>query len=262
MNRISLTLGTAVALALTGCTGGTEEPAPEPTEQAVSLDALQVAVANPARPEEARDKDESRKPAEVLAFLGLKPGDAAVDIISGGGYWAEIMAGAVGEGGSVTALEPEQLADDDAWSALTARAPGVTIEKYPWDKLAAGNDRFDFAMLNLSYHDLYWQSDEFGIPESDPKVFVDALFAAMKPGGTVGVIDHVGNAGDTPTTVDATHRIDPDVVKADFENAGFILEEESALLRNPDDDHEASVFAPEIRGKTDRFLYRFRKPAG
>ena len=260
MNKITLTLGTALALSLAACTGASENPAPEPTEQAIALDALQAAVANPTRPEEARAKDESRKPAEVLAFLGLKPGDTAADVISGGGYWAEIMAGAIGETGSVTALEPEQIANDEELSALTTRAPGVTVEKYPWDKLSAGNDRFDFAILNLIYHDLYWQSDEFGIPESEPKTFVDALFAAMKPGGVVGVIDHVGNAGDTRATVEATHRTD--VVKADFENAGFILEEESALLRNPDDDHETSVFAPDIRSKTDRFVYRFRKPAG
>jgi predicted methyltransferase len=261
MNKIALTFGTALALALAGCTSGAEEPAPEPTEEAVSLDALQAAVANPSRPEKARALDESRKPAEVLAFLGLKPGDAAADVISGGGYWAEIMAGALGEGGSVTALEPEQISDDEQWAALTTRAPGVKLEKYPWEKLDAGSDRFDFALLNLIYHDMYWQSDEFGIPESDPQVFVAALYKAMKPGGIVGVIDHVGNAGDTRKTVDDYHRIAPDVVKADFEAAGFILEDESDLLRNPQDDHESSVFDEAIRGKTDRFVYRFRKPA-
>ena len=83
----------------------------------------------------------------------------------------------------------------------------------------------------------------------------------MKQGGIVGVIDHVGKSGDTRATVEKLHRIDPAVVKADFERAGFQLEAESDLLRNPADDHSLLVFDEKIRGKTDRFMFRFRKPA-
>ena len=112
----------------------------------------------------------------------------------------------------------------------------------------------------MCIRDSYWQSDKFGIPRTDPDAFVKTLYAATKPGGIVGIIDHVGPAGDTRAVVDKLHRIDPAVVKADFLRAGFVLEAQSPLLANPADDHSKLVFDPAIRGKTDRFLYRFRKP--
>jgi predicted methyltransferase len=82
----------------------------------------------------------------------------------------------------------------------------------------------------------------------------------MKPGAIVGVIDHVANPGDPRATVEKLHRIDPEVVKADFKRAGFQLVGSSDLLRNPADDHSLLVFDPKIRGKTDRFMFKFRKP--
>ncbi|MCB2087874.1 MAG: class I SAM-dependent methyltransferase [Sphingomonadaceae bacterium] len=250
-----------MALALSACTTGTANQADVASAQTVAaMNTLKAAIANPARPEAVRKLDESRKPAEVLAFLGFEPGADVADVISGGGYWAEIMAGAVGPEGSVTALEPEQFYSADGWTALTQRTPGIKVEQYPFDRLDAGSNRFDFAILNLIYHDLYWQSERWKIPKTDPALFLKALYRAMKPGGIVGVIDHVGKPGDTRKTVDDFHRIDPSVVKADFEAAGFVLEAESQLLRNPDDSHDVSVFDAAIRGKTDRFVFRFRKP--
>ncbi|MCP5396469.1 MAG: class I SAM-dependent methyltransferase [Sphingomonadaceae bacterium] len=261
MRKISVTTLAAMALALGACTAASSSQADLASAQAaVTMDRLLAAVDNPVRPEEARKLDESRKPVAVLAFLGFDPGYASADIISGGGYWAEIMAGAVDDTGSVIALEPEQFYAAEAWDALAKRAPGITLEQYPFDRLDAGNDRFDFAILNLVYHDLYWQSERWKIPKTDPALFLKALYRAMKPGGIVGVIDHVGKPGDTRRTVDDFHRIDPAVVRADFEAAGFVFEEESAMLRNPEDSHEVGVFDPAIRGKTDRFVYRFRKP--
>jgi predicted methyltransferase len=95
----------------------------------------------------------------------------------------------------------------------------------------------------------------------DPNAFLKAVYASMRPGGVIAVIDHVANANkDTRATVDKYHRIDPDVVKADFRRAGFTLVKSSDLLRNPADDHNLLVFDPKIRGKTDRFIFEFRKP--
>ena len=95
----------------------------------------------------------------------------------------------------------------------------------------------------------------------EPDAWLKTVYAAMKPGGIVGVIDHVAKpGGDTRETVEKLHRIDPAVVKADFERAGFVLDGSSDMLRNPADDHRCCVFDPKIRGKTDRFVYRFRKP--
>ena len=82
----------------------------------------------------------------------------------------------------------------------------------------------------------------------------------MKPGAVIGVIDHVGNPGDTRATVEKYHRIDPAVVKADFKRAGFVFVKSSNLLHNPADDHSLLVFDPKVRGKTDRFIFEFRKP--
>jgi predicted methyltransferase len=225
---------------------------------------IAAAVAAPGRPAAATALDASRKPAEVLAFLGLKSGDKVADIMTGTGYWAEIIAPAVGKKGKVTAFEPNQFAADPdavkAWDALAKRHPEINLVKYPFDAFTAAPGSFDFTIINLSYHDLYWESAKFGIPRTDPAAFVKTLYAATKPGGIVGIIDHVGSTGDTRQTVEKLHRIDPAVVKADFTAAGFVLEAESPILANPQDDHSKLVFDPAIRGKTDRFVFRFRKP--
>lgn len=222
------------------------------------------AVAAPGRPADAVKLDNGRKPAEVLAFLGLKPGMAAADVMTGSGYWAEIMANAVGPKGKVTAFEPSHFYNDPeeqkVWKALTERRPDIEFVRYPFEAFSAGGRRFDMVIINLNYHDLYWESAKYGIPRSDPQVFLKELFAAVKPGGVVGIIDHAGPAGDTRAIVEKLHRIDPATVKADFAAAGFIFEAQSPLLANPADDHSKLVFDPAVRGRTDRFLFRFRKP--
>ena len=237
------------------------EGTPAAQTEAVSTEALEAAVANEDRPEASKALDQNRKPAEILAFFGLKTSDDAADLVAGGGYWAEILAKAVGEDGSVTAVEPVQFFNQARWDALKERSPSIALETYRFEALEAGTSRFDFAILNLNYHDAYWESEQFDVPRSDPEDFLAAVFRAMKPGGVVGVIDHTGPAGDTRAIVEDLHRIDPDIVRADFRRAGFILEAESDMLANPEDPIDISAFDPSIRGKTDRFVFRFRKPA-
>lgn len=118
----------------------------------------------------------------------------------------------------------------------------------------------DMIFTHLVYHDLYWTSEKFHFPTRDVDALMTNWFAAVKPGGSVIVVDHVGPAGDTRALVEKLHRIDPATVKADLERAGFVLEDQSDALANPDDDHSKIVFDPAIRGKTDRFMMRFRKP--
>lgn len=229
-----------------------------------AMHAIHMAVAKSDRPEASRALDEGRKPAEVLAFLRLEPGMRAADLMTAEGYWAEIMGHVVGEEGAVIGYQPDAWYTDEealaAWSALETRSPAVSQSRYPFDRFAPEAESLDFAIVNLSYHDLYWVSERFSIPMTDPRAYVAALYAGMKPGGIVGVIDHTGGEGDTREVVDATHRINPAVVRADFEAAGFVLEATSDLLANPEDDVTKSVFAPGIRGKTDRFIMRFVKP--
>ena len=258
MRKLLVTLGLPLALALSACATTSTGLSAGDTA------ALAAAVAASDRPEDARKLDESRKPAEVLAFLGLKPGMDAADLLTGEGYWAEIMGHVVGENGKVIGYQPEQFYTEDqakaAWAALEGRAPAVTMSTYPFDAFAPPANSLDFALINLSYHDIYWESERFKIPFTDPDAYVRALFAGMRPGGIVGVIDHVGHGTDTRALVDKAHRIDPAVVRADFERAGFKLVATSDVLANPEDDHTLSVFAPAIRGKTDRFLFKFVKP--
>jgi len=225
------------------------------------------AVAMTDRPADAIKLDAGRKPVEVLKFLGLRRGDHVLDVMAGSGYYSEIIGNAIGSHGTVVALEPPPfLASDpkamDGWKALTARVPTVSlVAAMPADgHFAPGS--FDFVLMHLTYHDTYWASEKYKFPAMDPAAFLKTIFAATRPGGIVGVVDHVANpGGDTRKVVDALHRIDSAVVRADFERAGFVFEAASPLLVNPNDDHLKLVFDPAIRGQTDRFVYRFRKPA-
>jgi predicted methyltransferase len=225
---------------------------------------FKAALAFEGRTKEARALDEVRKPAEVLAFMGLKRGDRALDYFTGSGYYAEIMARAVGPEGRVVGWNSSAFHErvKEPLAKLRARNPNTAFYSTPTTAIAFPDDSFDFAMLHLVYHDAYWESAEFKPPRIDPNSVVQALWRTVKPGGTVAVIDHAAPpGGDTREVVDKLHRIDPAVVRADFERAGFVLEAQSQLLRVREDDLTKNVFDPSIRGRTDRFVYRFRKPA-
>lgn len=230
--------------------------------RAQASDALYAAsVAAPGRPDEAIALDAGRKPADVLRFMMLRPGMHALDMVTGSGYYAELMGRVVGPRGSVVAFQPAFESSDKSRAktdAVMKRQPNVTVSGDLPAIYAAGG--FDFAMIHLNYHDFYWESEQYHVPRMDPNMVLAGLFKAMKPGGIVAVVDHVGPAGDTRAIVDKLHRIDPATVKADFARAGFVLEATSDLLANPADDHSKLVFDPSIRGKTDRFVFRFRKP--
>jgi predicted methyltransferase len=231
--------------------------------QAVPADVA-AAVAAPGRPAEAIALDAGRRPAEILRFAGLRRGDRALDLFTGSGYFAEIMGRAVGPTGSVLAWEPTNFINDrsrQGLAELRARTPNVAVMIAPADLVSLPEGAFDFAMINLNYHDTYWQSDRYHFPRMDPAAFLRTVFQSIKPGGTIAVIDHVANpGGDTRAVVEALHRIDPATIRADFERAGFVFAGESDLLRNPQDDHSKLVFDPSIRGHTDRVVYRFRRP--
>jgi len=208
--------------------------------------------------------DENRKPAEVLAFFGLERGMRVIDMFGANRYWAEIMAPAVGPYGQVIVWQPRQFLNDKRqaeFAAFAARAGNVALISSPFERPLLGTNQYDFMIMNLDYHDVYWQSAERKIPRMEPQAWLRHLFDAMKPGAVVGIIDHAANpGGDTRAVVEKLHRIDPAVIRADFERAGFVLEAESGLLRNPADDRTLGVFDDKIRGRTDRAMFRFRKP--
>ncbi|HYI47915.1 MAG TPA: methyltransferase domain-containing protein [Allosphingosinicella sp.] len=224
-----------------------------------------AAVSAPGRPAEAVALDEVRKPVEVLTWLGLRRGDRVLDYFTGNGYYAEIMARAVGPRGAVTGWNSAGFGRSEAirtaLAGIRQRSPNTAFYSTPTTALSFAPNSYDFVLLHLVYHDAYWESVRFGLPRIDPNTVTAALFRAVKPGGIVAVIDHVAPAGgDTRAVVEATHRIDPAVIRADFERAGFVFDGESNLLRNPADDYSKNVFDPSIRGRTDRVVYRFRRP--
>ncbi len=220
-----------------------------------------MAVAMADRPAEDRALDASRKPAQVLAFEQLEKGDRVLDWMAGGGYYSELMARAVGPRGHVDALNPPGFAAStaDVWKVRLARVPNISLITTGFAEATLPPGNYNFALFNIVYHDLYWTSEKYNLPRVEPRAILANLYAAMRPGGVVAVIDHVGAKGDTRAIVEAVHRIDPDTIKTDFERAGFKLEADSQLLHNPADDHSKLVFDPAIRGNTDRVVYRFVK---
>ena len=218
----------------------------------------------PGRPDAMVALDAGRKPAEVLAQSLIKPGARVMDVMAGQGYYTELLARHVGPKGRVIAIEPVNYMEDsktaEAWAALQKRNRNVElVVGAPGE--AAMPDKLDAAFYHLTYHDLYWQSEKFKYPRTDVDAYNARLFAALKPGGVAIIIDHYGVPGmDSRAQADKTHRIDADVVKADMTRAGFRFAGSVPILEMAGDDPAKLVFDPSLRGKTNRFYYRFVKP--
>ena len=247
----------ALALLLTSSPLVANAAAPAPA-------TIAAAVASPSRSPDNVKLDEGRKPAQVLSFLGLRPGMNVIDLFGGNKYWSEIIAPVVGAKGHVLVWEPKQFygaKTQAGFEEFAGKTPNVSIAVSPFESPDLPKNYADFVILNDNYHDTYWQNPKLKLPPMDPNLFLKAVYAAMKPGAVIGVIDHVANPNsDTRATVEKYHRIDPDVVKADFKRAGFVFVGSSNLLRNPADDHSIEVHDPKIAGKTDRFIFKFKKP--
>ncbi len=227
--------------------------------------ALAVALATPGlalaqeRPAADVARDAARKPAEMVAFAGVKPGQTVADMIPGGGYFTRVFSLAVGPKGKVIAIIPAaaEAAYPDATKAIRDMGangwPNVSVVNSPLDPAVAG--KLDMFWTAQNYHDLH------NSQTPDQVIgFNKAVFAALKPGGVYVVVDHASADGTGLTTTKTLHRIDPAVIKAEVTAAGFTFDGESAALRNPEDPKTANVFDPAIRGKTDQIVYRFKKP--
>ena len=232
---------------------------PVAAKQAPAPD-YKAALADPARPAADRDRDAARKPAELLAFAGVKPGQSVGDFVMGGGYVTRLLAAAVGSSGKVYAFQPaefiafkKQYGDDQA--AVDAAYANVDAVGGPF-AAPAFPAPLDVIITVQNFHDLYLKP----FPEGTGDKASAALFAALKPGGALIVVDHSAADGSGTTLSDSLHRIDKAAVVAALTKAGFKLEAESDLYARADDPRTANVFDPAIRGKTDQFTLRFRKP--
>lgn len=223
-------------------------------------DAHAAAVADKDRGERHRVLDESRKPAQILDFTGVRRGQTVVDFMTGSGYWAELFSRAVGPKGRVYASDPPSFSDAKSWAPILASHRNVRQVLQPLATTTFPRHRVDLLFSNLNYHDLYWESEKYQFPRVEVPAVLAAWFNAVRRGGHVVIVDHVGPAGDTRAIADKLHRIDPERVKADMAAAGFVLVAESAVLHRSDDTHEKNVFDPTMRGKTDRFVLKFRRP--
>ena len=245
-------------LALLGATLVAAPLAAKP--RAAAQSPVATAIADPARGEKNRALDENRKPAEVLPFIDVKPGQVVVDYFAGGGYYSELFSRLVGSKGMVYALDPDSFYDAKGWDPVLASHKNIRMLVAPVTGLQLAPASVDLIFTNQNYHDLYWESAKYKYPRVDVPMVLAGWFRAVKPGGHVVIADHVGPGGDPRKVVEGLHRIDPEQVKADMAAAGFVLEAESSVLRRSEDDHSKNVFDKAIRGKTDQFVLKFRRP--
>ena len=257
--RPSRTAGLMLAAVLIVCGGdvrpaGAEAQQASVYEQALTADRLKGDV----------ERDAGRKPDEVLAFFGIEPGMVVLDMFSGGGYYSEILARVVGADGHVDAHANLAyigfVGDEFTARHAVGRLENVTVLMAENNELALEAARYDAITMVLSYHDLYYDDPERGWPRFDVPALLAELHEGLRPGGILGVIDHQAAPGSPAESGNTVHRIDADIVIEELTAAGFVLEDRSDILRNDADDHSISVFDPAVRGSTDRFVLRFRKP--
>jgi predicted methyltransferase len=225
---------------------------------------LAAAIADPGRPAEDVARDADRKPAETLLFAGVVPGEKIAELLPGAGYFTRIMSKAVGPSGHIYALVPAPRPDAPANSPdFAARVKAIAADP-AYANVSVVVQAFgelktpvpvDLVWTSQNYHDLH------NLPGLDLAVFNQMVFEALKPGGTYLILDHATEPGAGASQTSTLHRIDPATVKREVLAAGFVYDGQSDLLRNPQDPHTAKVFDPAIRGRTDQFILKFKKPA-
>jgi predicted methyltransferase len=225
---------------------------------------IAAAVADSARPDGDRERDANRKPAETMAFAGVKPGATVAELLPGGGYYTRLFSKAVGGSGHVYALVPApqptasgSQPDFAARVKALAAEPGysnLSVVVEPFSELGVPAP-VDLVWTSQNYHDLH------NFPGLDMGIFNKLVLDDLKPGGIYLVLDHAAAAGSGTRDTKTLHRIDRATVKREVLAAGFEFVGSSNLLGQKSDDHTLKVFAPEVRGKTDQFILKFRKPA-
>jgi predicted methyltransferase len=241
-------------------------PPPPPAVYTPSADLpapIKAAIDAPDRSQKDRDLDAGRKPGEVFAFFKVAPGQKIGELFAGPGYSTELLARIVGPSGKVYAQNTKEIMDKFARGPLTERMElpalkNVTVVEQPTETpFPAGAKNLDAVICILNYHDFVWQN-------VDRAKLNAAVMAALKPGGVYAIVDHSAADGSGVRDVKVLHRIDEAVVKQELQDAGFQLDAESDLLRNPDDPRDwnsSPTAAGAKRGTSDRFTLRFIKPA-
>jgi predicted methyltransferase len=220
-------------------------------------------VADPSRPDSDTARDADRKPAQTLVFTGIKSGDKVADYVADAGYFTRLFASIVGSTGHVYAVEPTAFFKFEHFVKAVAELqgyavthPNITVTTAAALEGLEFPEKLDLFWISRNYHDLH---DEFMGPV-DVAAFNKAVYSALKPGGVYVILDHSA-APDAPANVTETlHRIESSTVRREVEAAGFKFDSESSILANPADPRSAKVFDATIRGHTDQFILKFRKP--
>ena len=221
-------------------------------------DAIKKALAHENRPAGDKARDKTRKPGQVLAIAGIQEGQVVADLMTGGGYYAELISRVVGKKGKVYAQNNKIALGRFADKAMKRRLEGRDLHNViRYDKeledLNLPEGKVDAVFMVLFYHDTYWM-------KVDRKKMNEQIMKALKPGGVFIMIDHHAAKGTKARDVKSLHRVDAEMVKGELLKAGFKLVGEYDLLRNKKDDHTINVFSSKIRGRTDRFFMKFVKP--
>jgi predicted methyltransferase len=221
------------------------------------------ALALKGRPARERARDRRDSTGEILTFAAVAPGEVVADFLPFRGYYTRLFADLVGEAGRVYAIVPDALKEierikhgAEEIAAFANASKVIQLLDGPVDQAGALPEPVDLFWLSQNYHDLH---DPFMGPANIPK-FNKAVYAALRPGGRLIVIDHAADEGAPENVTDTKHRISPSVAKREIEAAGFHWDGCSDVLANPADRHAQSVFAHGTRYHTDRFIFRFRKP--
>jgi len=208
--------------------------------------------------------DQSRQ-SELIRFARAEAGSTVIDIYPGDGDWTRLFSDVVGPAGRVFSFVPAEVAhfknDPVGQMRTLAKEPGrENVEAVSSDLVAMPEvtQAADVVWVHLFYHDLHTALMQTrGATAAD---FNRAVYERLKPGGFYVIVDHAAATGSGTSDTQALHRIDPAFVRKEVEAAGFVLDSESAMLANKDDQHAIKVFDPSIKGETDRFAYRFMKP--
>jgi predicted methyltransferase len=232
-------------------------------ENASNSTAAAMAVADPSRPDSDTARDADRKPAQTLVFVGVKSGDKVADYVADAGYFTRLFASVVGPTGHVYAVEPTAFFKYKSFPKGIAELQGyaVTHQNVTVTTAAALEglkfpEKLDLFWISQNYHDLH---DEFMGPV-DTAAFNKAVYSALKPGGVYVILDHSAAPGAPANVTETLHRIESSTVRREVEAAGFKFDSESSILANPADPRTAKVFDQTIRGHTDQFILKFRKP--
>jgi predicted methyltransferase len=222
---------------------------------------IQAAVADASRPDADKQRDANRKPAESVAFAGVKPGDKVGELMPGSGYFTRVLSKTVGANGVVYAMSNTPAAPPggaparpNAIATLAADPGYKNIKLAGMDATAKLPEQVDVMWTSQNYHDFANRA------EAELVAFNKMVFDQLKPGGVYLVIDHASSPGTGKTVSRTLHRIDPEAVKKDLAAVGFVFEAESKLLHNASDPRTAAAHDATFRGATDQFMLRFRKP--